>query len=932
MSGSRYPLPAFLPFALLHVLSLGGLNAQDVPAEDLPTEGAQVEDPLAMLATGDAADVAIARRWLMVASRDDVPAAALRQLLRSDEIDRRIAAATVLIVHGLERDAVVRCVADEADPDGLQQVFAVANDDLLAAIGAATTRPEVSANVAIELAARGVAEPVGLRAAWYGADAAFARRAMRAVLARSPAFPEALAAGLSVDRKQLLLSELVRRSRADARGWVDRLGAGGELGDRPLARLAVLLTREPDDWERADLAVILDALVGGNAIGDEPWARHLGFEALDRLGPAMGDRLVAEVHRRVVDGADFEALEPCLERISDRGEQFLAGLSRTLERPARVAAVEFLAERGSPHVTEHLAELVDDPAPLEAEIVRYLGPVLEPADAAATPRVDRLVDMLARSGAVAGDGRTESVRAVEAAFAVLVERGVWRDALIEFAVSDGQQLRSRARTLLRLSPDAIPIEAWRTLIEQRGADVAPLVLSRLAACTSPEPLELLETVAASSVFPASEARAAALSQAPAGVAQRVWAKLDAEARRGFAERVALRDEAWVLEALRAEPFTFDAVGLLRARITAGDSELVGRMIAEPEAWPEAAVRGLEDVVPPLVPGDANGESARRLRKLVAEPPEGEARARHFLRWLVDRPDLGGREELTRLWVTADDFESRYLALRGLARRPESRDELFDRVERELGDGLGDEGIEVALEVIGSLGYEGLDERSAGLLAKLAIVEPIEHARRDLERTTSERPLPGVPIAHLFARAFGESPDALAAPAVGAAVDLALAHPDVALLTRQRVGRLLASVAIDSELLATIGPALGRLILALPDVDRTWEGPSAWIVSERAAADGDLERALQLAERAAVAMLTDPPPPPVLRMFVGDRHAAARELPAARIAARPWILRARIAHAAGRADAARDALASARVLAVGDGAAEAEVATLQEILR
>ncbi len=903
-------------FALLLGLSVPSTAQQEVPVEaSKPAEGAL----LGALATGEEAPAEAAARRLIVAHAAAAPGPAamrvLLPLLASLEPFRRSAAARVLPHAGIAATELAAWAEGESDARALLDVVDYLPDVAVRGL-LDSSSPEVAARAVVVLFERRLVTTEDFVTALLRAgteaepDTEPADTVARLLVERVVPFPRAVADQTVGSARKELLEALADRPRAQAVPFTAPLRAEPDALDDE-TRLLVLLAVPPEEWTRDEVRRLIDAQFS-------PRGRlsTLAADALDQLGPRAADRLVGEVHRRVVEGQALADLLPALHRISDKGERHLLALTRALDVEARGEIATWLARRDSPLVAGILAESLDGEEPLNAELLRRAGKLLVTDE-----RVVRVVGILDES-------ENEFLR--DAAFEALIDADVYHEGLLDHALAGGSQLSSRGSRLASLPARSVPLGAWVQLLDADDRRVASAVFRRLAGAADedPEIARLLEDRALAATWQADLAAAAVLDAGPDELAHRVWDGMDPARRSAFVEHLGRRRGGWLLDSLRE--FSFTSPELFRARLAQGDRALVEELLAEPERYDERTLRSSDSLVAELLRAEdgpavvAMLDSERAAQRLFA------------LELLAARADLSGADELQRIWSDrgADD-EERFIALRGLARREATRRALLTGLDDALAGGLDDEQAEAALEVLGTV----LDDPKVGasgdlvrLVVRLALVEPMARVADEFEDSLDDDAVfDGVAVCHAFVRTLSPADPELVAAAVEAAVAEVRTHPDFALLSRGRVGRLLAfAAAAEGSLLDHIGHHLAALILDLPDPDQVWVGPAAWVLSLHAEGEGDLATAQELAERAARASFRDGPRPMVHRAFFGDHHPGAGLLPEAAVAARPWLLAAQVAlQADGTETDIEAALANAEELARGDREAEAEVSALRE---
>lgn len=880
---------------------------------------AQGNEVAAGLATGDVLAVEAARRKLVTGAADDVPVDVARALLRSADPFRRVAAASVLLHHGLLPDAVAAWARDEEDPRALEPVVDQLPVDVLAAIVA--TEPRAVGESAEELpldhdrALRVRARALGglmdagamdvatWRLALASPHPGFARAAADRLVEEAWPFPTELLAGLSRSSRRTVLEALADRPRPEATAWAAGLIAGGTELDRA-ERLLALLAADPEAWPRElvrELPVEFAA--------EDLEVRGLAVRACGLLSTEQAERLVAEVHRRAVGGASLAELLPALQRIGPRGERHLLGLARELSDADRGAIVEWLAGRGSAVVDEIVGDALDDRYPLDAALLRRAGGLLSEHG-----RVGRVRAIL-----VAEDAEPQ-LRV--AAFGALVDRGTLEEGMLDFALDPDGDPRSRVRQLLSMPLDALPADAWQRLLAEAPHDVVREVMGRMAEVPVLAGVEgTLAELAATGVGLADTAAHVCLVAGRTPLARTVWKDLTDERRQHLAMSLRHRSDDWVLEALRATPYPDGTFEVPFARLSAGDRDVLEEILADPAAWPSRWLRRAEEAAEKLLRPEDVPVIAMALRR----PDLDASQRKELLDWIARRPDLGAADVLRQCYAEDVDEDVRYAALRGLLRIPETARPFRARVSAAIADGLDPGQRDLAFEILGAL-QPPIDADALELVARLALVAPLAHPDHELRTALRQDPVSDVALLNAVWQVAGRRPPDGLEEAFDAAAAEASRHPNAWAASRHRLGRFLALLAREDETRRASG-AIAKAVLAAPDLDDAFVGPACVVLAERAEDAGDWARAAELWGRAARGCLRTPPEPLLLRPFIGDVWRAEGRLPAAFLAARPHVCAARAALAADDSATARERLDAARILGQGDRQTEDEVRRL-----
>jgi hypothetical protein len=867
------------------------------------------------LATGDPVATEAARRRLCAGPATAVPVEVLVRLLRSADPFRRRAAASVLLAHGLGGEALEAWWGEEIDPraiEALVEHLPRAAAERLVRIDppapADAEDPRLDDDLALRLRGRalgrlldtGGVPPETWRRVLAAARPGFARAAADRLVEEAVPFPVELLDRLDPSSQSLLLGALADRPRIEAAPFAAALLEAGGLSAHD--ELRALLALPAADWPRARVRALPAALLEADRE-----LRSLASRACALLPEAEAERLVADIHRRAVAGQPVADLLPALVRIGARGERLLLGLARDLPEDERAAIVDWLTGRGSAIVDEIVADALDGRYPLTAALLRRAG-----ASMTSPPRLRAALDLIEDPDAA------PELRV--AAFGALVDRGALEPGMLAFALEADGDPRSRVRLLLSMPLDALGAEAWRTLLAQAPHDVVQEVMARMAEVPVQRGLEDdLLALAAEGVGLGDLAARVCLIAGREPLARQVWDGLSAERQGHLALALCQRRGDWVLEALRRTPREDGKFELPYARLVAGDRQIVDEILADPGSWPLRWLRRGDEPARALL----RSEDLDLLRRAILDPGLDADHRRELVRWLGAAPDLGGEALLAEVHADDPDEEVRYAALRGLLARPAAAARFRAVLAARLGfapDGSPPRGLdldsrELAFEVIGSL-RPPVDAEAALLVARLALVAPLAHPEHELRVALGLEPIADAALLNAVWQAVGRE----VAPGLGAALATAAAeassHPDALLSARHRLGRFLALLVRTEETRPSAAP-IAALILGLPDLDPGFVGPASVILAEAAEAASDWSGAAEHWERAARGCLRTPPEPLLLRPFVGDAWRAEGRLPAAYLAARPHLCRARAALGHGEPEAARRHLEQARTLGQGD---------------
>lgn len=931
---AAWPLAASIVAALLE----GAATAQATPAFD----------PHVALARGGRVAVERARRTLLrlppAAQRPEV----LLQALRSTDAARRSAAGAVLLRTGLEPAAVAAWLLEEHDPLVLAPLLDALPLERLEALVRQAPRfvdgEDLERQDAQDaLRARGFARLVDAGRAdgelWRlvvaGEDEALARFAAALAVEHVWPFPLPRFDELPPRARSRLLEELGVRPRRDAADAIDRILRDQTLG--PAERFFALTARRSEEWTLADLQALVDAV-----LGEDRDARHAAEHASWLVSSSVAGRLVGEAHRRLLDGAEIAPMLELLRNVDAKSERHLVALARELDDVQRDAIVEWLALRQSAQLDVLVREALDGKYPLTPALLRR-APLGLDDDA----RRARVLAALARPtdeerAPLAGETEAQTTARREqrdalrvAAFDALCNAGIHHDDVLAFALENPDEQHGRLPIYLRIPFDRVPEAAWVRLLEGLVPRAAARVLGELVrpradggpTALPPRVLDLIARWAGEGGPLAAAATEVCLRAAPEPIARRVWAGLDAAARRSQALVLRHRADALALELLVAEPIDGEAFELRFARLALGDAAMLDGLLRAPAAWPKPWLRRLAELVP------ARLDAARVAAIAAGFAQLDEAVQPYVLQWLVARPDLDDAGLAERLYAaTAGELESelRLVALRGVLARPAGREGVRARLDAALAKGLDDAGQDEAYELVGQSAAP-LDAATTRFLARFVLVEPLMRPDAELGAALRLDALPHEPRVQLAYQRLVREEAMHVGEAFEAATAEALAHADFAMASAARLLRLLEVFAREPRTRAAAGPPLARAILALDDDDVRVRGPAHQMLAEAAEAAADFTGAARHWEAAARGYRDGSPAPLVRRAFLGESSQMDRLSPSAWLVARAPLARARAALAAGDRAAAREQLSIAVERGFGDSRTEAELAALQKEL-
>ncbi len=857
-------------------------------------------DPYGALATGEPTAVEAARRRLVVASDAAIRRDVLEALLRHADANRRVAALSILIGHGMLTDAA-RATAATDEERTVQRLLVDSGD---AAFARATLRSPADGTVRVAAFHRlcdlhAVTED-DLVAALDDAEPSLCEAAAQRLVWTMVPLPTACFPRLSADGRRAVLEALAVRPRRAARDWARALAADPNLdvGDAVLVRLAL----PPAEWKRPDAQVVLDALGSG-----DPEAAALGRDAADLMPVGLADGLVATVHERLAAGGDADLLLMALDNVSESGARHLVALARVLPPDVRVRIAEWLAVHHPVVVDELVVDALTGHAPLDPAVLRQASPDL----------LSRPEPFASMRALVMNQTEPEDVRT--AAFDALSAAGRYAPELLAFTIEPGQDVLHCVRRLLSLPPEALPDEAWTALLALGDEQAVKMTLARMAeAPRLDRNADRVRELAEGEGPVALAAAEVCLRAGSRELATAVWAEQSPERRERLALAFRDRHADWVMALLRAMPLESDAFGLLEARIALGDREAFEHLLEDPRAVPARWFVRLRETAPALLTA-ADVTVVRDLlfgdRTLASVPHRVE-----LLSWLVARPDLDA-VDVFREARTRGEPEEQDVALRGLLSLPGPAHAIRADLEAKMVRGLGEADKDIAYEAAGAL-TPPLDDEGARLIARLALVEPLAHPEEELEDTPGR-----AAMQNLVWQQLGRHLSADGARAFAAAIDESLGHPNACLASRRRLGELLALFAREPDTRVELAPELAKAVLAPPDLDVEHVGGARLIEAEAAERAQQWSQAADAYDDAWRAFLENPIDPLQLRAFVGDGYRATGHVWPARLTAHAELCRARAALAAGAPT--RESLQRAIELAEGDVATEQAVQEFQK---
>lgn len=888
-------LQALTPAVVVIALAERAASAQDVATQ------------LRRLSAVEAPQREDARRRLAGLARADLPADALLALVRAGEV-AAVPAAQLLALRP-DLHAALRRQLDltRAEPALLAAALPALETAQVWQVLSAALPPEPAlAELALaELFRRDALDAPDLMAVLRQEDPPGPAAVAAELLAHAPlpsaAVLDALAA-LPAARQRLLraLADHPRHDYADwLRPWVER-------ADDATTTLYAIAALPPDAQSQAHARLVL-------RLFDAETQPFLYDLAAARFSAKIADGLVSGAHAAVLAGRSIDDLLPLFTNVSPAGEAHLLGLAMTLPADGCEAVCRWLDLRDSAALAQRVAAALDGEIGLDDQWLRRAGPLLT-TDA----RVARVADLLA-------DGEPRSVEA----FAALIEANRYDPRMLALIEGGGEAVQ-RARDLLRLPRAVLPVSVARSLLQHADPSV------RLAA---------VHDLAVPELDPDSEARLARLlaedddDRVRAACARALTAFAgDARAAAAFAAAFgsAYGDEAveWLL--LRPRPFGLAMLQAARQARTSprqldeldtglvrlGDHRPLPGLLARVHDLPLRLIRRL---VPVLSTID-DAALVQRVRTAATDVELDEARREPLIAALAARPDRDVAF-LRQVFEREEDDGLRSAALRGLLGTP-AGDAMLAEAAAKIGvQALQRRDEDLAFVVLGAAPLP-LSAAVVEFAARLVLVAPLASPVAEAALTLSDGGVGAdYPLVQPLVELIRRDPRGVHGEVIAKVVGEARMHANAHALSRRRLGHLLGYLTLGGAAFQSAAPALARAIVAAPDTDATWLGPAWLVVARDAEGRGDLAAAAAAFASAHRHFLLDPGPSMQRRRFLAEPDPPHGLVPLAALAARPCILRARVALAAADVDAARRELAAARTLASCDQATLDQIAGL-----
>jgi tetratricopeptide (TPR) repeat protein len=631
--------------------------------------------------------------------------------------------------------------------------------------------------------------------------------------------------------------------------------------------------------------------------------------AASRFSAKIADGLVAAAHGALVAGSKLNDLLPLLRSVSAQGEAHLLGLALTLDQEAQEEVCRWLDARNSKLLRERITQALDGAHEVPVCLLRRAGSSLT-----TRTRIDRVVAELAALPARA-----------EAAFTALIEADCYDKGMLAVVHAEPALLATRTRELLRLSRGVLPIDVAHGFLDDADPTLRLSAVHYLAAPGITEATErkLAELLAEDPDDRVRGACARALSVL--GSDERAAAAFEQAFGSAYGEAAV----EWLIE--RPRPFALALLQRLRAnrhgrwadeidtgRVRLGDAAPLPALLDRIHELPLRLVRRLAPAL-----RDLDAAATKRL-VAAASNQDLDVSVRECVIDALAAEPAAHAPLLQRLYEREDDDGVRAAALRGLLQTPVGAGML-----RDLHAALGQRPLrssdeDMAFEILDAARLP-LPEPIVEFAARCVLEAPLANPVGEAELALSDRgevadyPLMQ-PLAELIRRAalpaHGE--------AIARAVAQARAHKNAHALSRRRLGRLLGSLTLAERAFLPAAPALARAIVDAPDRDARWLGPAWAMLARDLEAKGDLAAAADAYARAREGFLCTPPPAVQRRRFMLDPDPARGLVPMGELAARPHLLRARMAVARGDREGARVELLRAQTRASADAGTLAEI--------
>ncbi|MCR9245657.1 MAG: hypothetical protein NXI31_11545 [bacterium] len=729
-----------------------------------------------------------------------------------------------------------------------------------------------------------------------------------------------------------LLEEFAVAPRPAARNWAQRQAERSKL-PRDVRCLALAAAEIRPTGKYADL------LVEAAATNDDEEFGNGYRTAAWLLAPRDADRLIGRLHAALLErDAEFARFVPFFDRMSPRGYEHLVGLVLSLPPETKGPLVHYYVQNEVPAFQRRAADALDGKVDLEPIWLAQAEKLLTERS-----RVDRLLGVLRDDAA--------SAELQQAAFRVLLAAGVVEPAMIAWADLSENRL-AHVREILTAAVGTIAVDQIIEWLHDdvRIAQVTARALLRrdpLEPAIERELIALLDGVVATTetepfvmaVLQRGSAEAVAALWPGLRRSQRFPQYVDAIARRRapFCHALLLAELDQKLEAeqlrveigeeRRAEQLDAVRIGL----VSLGDRRQLQQLVERARTSRPAFVRRCTHWADPV--GKANS-----LRLLSDAATVDDDLAVELITWAATTQDPAVEAELEKIWLKPELTERNIAALSGLGRGA-ARGRLITALRAAVAAGPLDDRHEALCYELVSTMSTPLVRADYELLAELVLLLPLGDPERDRRRAAR---WPdgrfGFPLAAAIAHRLRGGDPELAQLVFARFAAQAQEHPEFGAFAPQRLVVLWRTLVPDPAMQAAIGRATAAMLLAATNPEGTGRGAASYYAMQATEAVGKFDEAIGHARRAITSLLRYPVSRRAARIHLGEREPALGQDPWSALAARPFVLQARAAlaagetaagvRAAGMTAAVRRALADARKLAGRDRATLATITELE----
>lgn len=768
-----------------------------------------------------------------------------------------------------------------------------------------------------ELTAAGWAEFWGVERDLVG------ERGVRLALATVEPFPFEALDRMNARARRRLLIGLSERSRPSLDAWLLAQSSRDGLED-PVERGLLVAARDPSSWKVADLRALLDLVdltEGEGAPGlsrdratriqQREW-RLAVQAALRRVPPQLADRVVGEVHRRLLrDPLAFARYRTVLREISGAGLRVIAAAARTLEAETAGEILQFLSAR-EPESAGQLA------------LDRYRDGDLSEAVLRLLP-VDRLDEDERRVLRLRIDGEGDQKLTFGQSRAVLASlvRGGFVDStllrLVTGSAFGSRSLLRRAIRSPRLSVDDLARLHDAVASSERGEIVRELAVRKGG-------IPVLSDRARAG---GAAAISWGLEFGPDDVVGQVWGGFDRTTRERWITTLAKRRDAVAKRLVAAEDG--DATNHRVARLRIGDRSEWKRLLDDPNGLPSRWLNRLRDDLVGLI----ESADAKALVRIVQDESLDAERRAFFCELIERKPALPVGPAMLELAERANHDLVRDAARSAAVARQSERSELIEQLRASLGGAMDVDAWGYAVRLIDAC-PRPLSATDARFAAELLL----RSSPKDTVEGGSDAPVVAV-FRLLLGNAAGERAD-LEFLRAGREVFIdVLGDGGVPESLRggleNSFGGLFLLSCRDPDARVVLAPSLAELLGDHADLAGALGASVDFLQAERLEDSGRFDEAIQVYDRGWTRLhrigrwgdlvLRASLPPE----RAGDVDTRPFSNTAYR-AARPWICRARAALERGESELARALLRSAAELAAGDRLTLNEVRDLRQTLR